>query len=87
MMWITVGTITVLSRLLKNRYVFKSHLVFVEPEFLSVKLGTSFADRKMLVQRNGCNIKILQQMEAGMELIVFVGFFFSFSVFCCCCLF
>ena len=74
MTWITVGTVTVFSRFLENTYILKSHPVFVEPEFLLVKLGT-FTDMRMLVQRNECNIKILQQMGTRIEL----GFF--------CCLF
>lgn len=70
MMWITVGTVTVLSRFLKIYIFLKSDPVYVETEFLLVKLGTSFTDRRMLVQRNECNIKILQQMETGIELLL-----------------
>lgn len=69
MMWITVGTVTALSRFLKIYIFLKSDPVYVEPEFLLVKLRTSFTDRRMLVQRNECNIKILQQMETGIELL------------------
>lgn len=43
-MWITVGIVTVLSRFLKIYVFFKSDPVYVEPEFLLVKLGNSFTD-------------------------------------------
>jgi len=85
MTWVTVGTVTVLSRLLKNIDILKSCTGFVEHERLQVKLGTSFTDTRMPVERDECNIKIPQQMGTGIKVIFLLFFFvlcFFSSSFC-----